>query len=141
MDQNRREVDFMDMRKRFLIGLVFLSLMFSASGCVYMIIGGFGALGGYVVSPDTVEGLITDKEQSDVWDAAVNVISIMGIISEKSEAGGMIVAKIQNCKVTVTLFQMSKATVRLTVKARKSFFPRIRVAQEVYVKIVNELNQ
>jgi hypothetical protein len=106
-----------------------------------MIIGGVGALGGYVVSPDTVEGLLSDKDQSDVWEAADSVISIMGIISEKSEAGGLIAAKIQGTKVTVTIYQMSKSTVRLTVKARKTFFPRIKVAQDVYAKIVNELSQ
>lgn len=127
--------------RKILVGLVSMCLVFSLTGCVYMIIGGVGALGGYVVSPDTVEGILTDKEQDDVWQAAVDVISIMGIISERSEPGGVIVAKIQNAKVQVTIFQMSKSTVRLTVKARKTFFPKIRIAQEVYVKIVNELTQ
>lgn len=127
--------------RKILVGLVSMCLVFSLTGCVYMIIGGVGALGGYVVSPDTVEGILTDKEQDDVWQAAVDVISIMGIINERSEPGGVIVAKIQNAKVQVTIFQMSKSTVRLTVKARKTFFPKIRIAQDVYVKIVNELNQ
>ena len=131
----------MNIRKKFLTGLLLIGLSFSVSSCVYLIIGGVGALGGYVASPDTFEGMLMDKEQSAVWQAASDVISIMGIISEKSEPGGIIVAKIQNAKVTVTIFQMSKSTVRLTVKARKAFFPRIKLAQEVYVKIVNELNQ
>ena len=131
----------MNTRRKFLTFLLLANLVLSASGCVYMIIGGVGALGGYVVSPDTVEGIMTDKDQGDVWAAAVDVISVMGIIQERSEPGGVIVAKIQNAKVTVTIFQMSQSTVRLTVKARKTFFPKIRVAQEVYVKIVNDLTQ
>jgi hypothetical protein len=131
----------MNVRKKILTGILLIGLAVSLNSCVYMIIGGMGALGGYVVSPDTVEGLLSDKDQRDVWDATVNVVSIMGLVSEKSEAGGMMVAKIQNCKVTITIFQMSKSMVRLTVKARKAFFPRIKVAQDVYVKIVNELNQ
>ena len=129
----------MNIRKKFLIGLLLIGLSISVNSCVYLIIGGVGALGGYVASLDTFEGILMDKEQSDVWQAASDVISIMGIISERSESGGIIVAKIQNTKVTVTIFQMSKSTVRLTVKARKAFFPRIKLAQEVYVKIVNEL--
>lgn len=131
----------MNIRKKFLTGLLLVGLSFSFSSCVYLVIGGVGAIGGYVASPDTFEGVLMDKEQSEVWQAASDVISIMGIISERSEPGGIFVAKIQNTKVTVTIFQMSKSTVRLTVKARKAFFPKIRLAQEVYVKIVNELNE
>ena len=131
----------MNIRKKILSGILFVSLTFSVSSCVYLIIGSVGALGGYVASPDTFEGILSDKEQSDVWQAASEVISIMGIISERSEPGGILVAKIQNTKVTVKIFQMSKSTVRLTVKARKAFFPRIKLAQEVYVKIVNELTE
>jgi hypothetical protein len=127
--------------KKFLVGVVSLSLAFSLTGCVYLVIGGFGALGGYMISPDTVEGILTDKEQDEVWDAAIDVVSIMGIITERSEPGGVIVAKIQNANVRVTIFQMSKSTVRLTVKARKNFFPKSRIAQEVYVKIVNGLTE
>ena len=129
----------MKIRQKFLTGFFLASLVLSLSSCVYLVIGGMGALGGYVVSPDTVEGILTEKEQADVWQAAIDVVSIMGIISEKSEPGGVIVAKVENAKVTVTIFQLSKSTVRLTVKARKAFFPKIKIAQEVYVKIVNEL--
>ena len=129
------------MKRKIFSFLLPLCLAVSLSGCVYLVIGGFGALGGYMISPDTVEGILSDKEQNEVWDAAVDVVSIMGIISERSEPGGVIVAKIQNAKVRVTIFQMSKSTVRLTVKARKNLFPKSRLAQEVYVKIVNEMNQ
>ena len=131
----------MNIRNKILTGLLIVGLSCSFSGCVYLIIGGVGAVGGYVASPDTFEGLLMDKEQGDVWEAASDVISIMGIITERSEPGGIIVAKVQNAKVTVTIFQMSKSTVRLTVKARKTFLPKIKLAQEVYVKVVNELNE
>jgi len=131
----------MNTLKKFLAVCMLASLTFSATSCVYLVVGGVGALGGYVVSPDTVEGLLADKDQEEVWDAAEEVVSVMGIISEKTAPGGLIVAKIQGTKVTVTIFQMSKSTVRLTVKARKAFFPRIKVAQDVYVKIVDALNE
>ena len=131
----------MNMRKIFLTGILLIVLMGSVSSCVYLVIGSVGALGGYVVSPDTVEGILAEKDQDEVWQAAIDVISIMGIIQEKSAPGGVIVAKIQGCRATITIFQMSKTMVRLTVKARKAFFPRIKIAQDVYVKVVNELNQ
>ena len=34
--------------------------------------GGVGAVGGYIVSPDAVEG-ITEHTEDEVWDAAIEV--------------------------------------------------------------------
>ena len=76
----------MNIPKKFLAVLLLIGLTFSASSCVYLVVGGVGALGGYVVSPDTVEGLLGEREQEEVWDAAEEVVSVMGIISEKQEA-------------------------------------------------------
>ena len=119
---------------------IFVLFCFSVffSGCVFMIVGGVGALGGYIVSPDTIEG-VTDRDQAQVWDAAVETISIMGTIQEKSEQGGLLIAKVAGSKVIVNVIPISGSTVKLSIKARKSFLPRIKVAQDVYVKIMTRL--
>ena len=109
------------------------------SGCVYLVIGGVGALGGYVVSPDTVEG-ITDADETAVWDAALEVLSVMGIIEEQNETGGMIIAKIQKTRVTVTIQTINPTTTKLTIKARRAFIPKIQIAQDVFVKIMSGTN-
>ena len=111
-----------------------------SSGCVYLIIGGIGALGGYVVSPDTVEG-ITGHDPLKVWEASNDIISAMGTISEENQSGGMIIARVTGAKVTITIATINQSTVRLTVKARKAFVPKISIAQEVFVKIVSRLNE
>ncbi len=105
-----------------------------------MIIGGIGALGGYVVSPDTVEG-VSNNEASAAWDAAVDVISIMGTISEQQQEAGIIIAHVQGAKVTVTISSINQSNIKLTVKARKSFLPKISIAQDVFVKIMTHLNE
>ncbi len=115
--------------------------MISLSGCVYMIVGGVGALGGFIVSPDTVEGIITDSGQEDALEAAAEILSIMGVILERSDQGGIIIAKAQGTKITVTIVPISQSSVKVTVKARKAFFPKIKMAQDVYVKIVNYLKE
>ena len=119
--------------------LLALCLMLFSSGCVYMIVGGIGALGGYVVSPDTVEGIITGKDLEEVWDAATEIVGIMGIVREQNEKSGIILAKIQGTKVTVTISRISQSSLKLTIKARKAFLPKIKVAQDVYIKIVDKL--
>ncbi len=125
--------------KRFKILLLVFCAM-GLTGCVYLVVGGLGAVGGYVVSPDTVEG-ITGHDAVSVFESAVDMLSIMGTISEKNQAGGMIIAKVYNAKVTVSIFSMGDRTVKLTVKARKAFIPKISIAQDVFVKIVNQLNE
>lgn len=115
-------------------------LALSLSGCVYLVIGGLGAVGGYVVSPDTVEG-INSYGQIETWDAAYEVISIMGVILESQEEGGIIIAKVNGAKVTVTISQMSPSAVKMTLKARKTFMPKIALAQDIYVKIMNYLGE
>ena len=120
--------------------MVLLSLVMSLTGCVYLVIGGIGALGGYVVSPDTVEG-VSNNEVASVWDAATHVIPIMGTISEQQQEGGMIIARINGAKVTVTISSLSQSSTKLTVKARKAFLPKITIAQDVFVKIMTNLSE
>lgn len=124
-------------RKNILTWVLLPALLFQA-GCVYLVIGSVGAVGGYVVSPDTVEG-ITTYDQVTIWDAAIDVIGIMGLIEEQSEAGGIILAKVAGSKVTITIVSINAETTKLTIKARKAFFPKITIAQDVYVKIINYL--
>ncbi|MBI5149761.1 MAG: hypothetical protein HZA28_03215 [Candidatus Omnitrophica bacterium] len=120
--------------------LVIPLLALSLSGCVYLIVGGVGALGGYIVSPDTVEGL-TEADLRQVWDTAVDVISIMGLVDSKNESGGVIQASVNGAKVTVVMTQMSSSSVKLSVKARKHYLPKISLSQDVFVKIMSRVNE
>ena len=123
------------LRQKGLRGLFSILLTLSLSGCVYLVVGSVGALGGYVVSPDTVEGILTGSAYEDVWDAAIETVSVMGIIKERNDAAGMIISNIQGTSVTITVLRMSDAAVKLTVKSRKAFLPKIKVSQDVYMKI------
>lgn len=117
-----------------------IPLLFSISGCIYLVVGGIGAVGGYIVSPDTVEG-ITENDTTLVWETAIEVLSIMGLIEEENEAGGMVLANINGAKITATIVSLSPTTTKITVKARKAYLPRISLAQDVFVKIMSRLNE
>ena len=66
-------------RKKLLTNTLLVTLVSLGSGCVYVIVGSLGALGGYVVSPDTVEGLIDSYIQGTletggkIFDFSVSV--------------------------------------------------------------------
>ena len=115
-------------------------LPLSAGGCGVVVVAGLGALGGYVISPDTVEGS-TGYSQSELYAAANDILSIMGTISEQSKTDGRIVALVGGTKVTLNLIPSSKSATTLRVKARKWMFPKISVAQDVYMKIVRKLQE
>ena len=128
---------------RSLYGLFLASaLLVSAAGCVPLWVGAgvAGIVGGYAVSPDTVQGTL-NKSVQEVWDAAYEITGIMGQISQENANASEIIATISGTRVTVTIAAVSASTTRLSVKARKAFMPKIDVAQDVYAKIVNNMDR
>ena len=128
------------LRKTILPLLFVLALIPATSGCIYLAVGAVGVVGGYVVSPDTVEGQVT-KSLEETYDAAKEITGIMGQISQESPNGSEIAATISGAKVTVTLTAINVSTTKISVKARKAFMPKIDIAQDVYTKIVNNMEK
>ena len=134
-------MDMVAYRSRFLHGALALAVVFSTTGCAALFLAaGAGAVGGYAVSRDTFEG-VTAKSQEEIWDAAKRVMSIMGSVEEDNRHNGQMVARINGAAVTLTLFPVNLTTTKIRIKARKGIFPRIGTAQEVYTKIINQLDQ
>lgn len=123
---------------KFLILLLWSVLSFQ--GCIYLVIGSIGAVGGYVVSPDTVQGTV-ERDREEVWEASFNVANIMGNVIKQNDKLGTLEAIINNSRVNINMTQFTPDMVRLSVKARKSFFPNISTAQDVYVKIINQMGK
>jgi len=127
------------LRQKLVVFFTACMLVFN-SGCIYLVVGGIGAVGGYIVSPDTVEG-ITNNDVALVWETAIETASVMGLIEEEAEASGMILASIHGAKITITITALSASTTKMSVKARKSFLPRISLAQDVFVKIMSRVEE
>ena len=117
-----------------------LALSIGTGGCAVPVILAVGAVGGYSVSRDTFEG-ITSKSQDELWDTSVKVASIMGSVESNDRKRGEISARISGANVLITIVPVNLTTNKLRIKARKGIFPRIGVAQEVYAKIMNQLEQ
>ena len=115
-----------------------LSLCVFSGGCWFLVVGGVGAVGGYAVTRDTFEG-VTSKGQEELIDASRKVLSIMGTVKEEHPKDGLIQAIVYGNHVTVNVIQINLTTCKLRVKARNGIFPRLGVAQEVYTKIMNQL--
>jgi len=111
-----------------------------SSGCVFLVVGGVGAVGGYAISRDTFEG-VSSKGQEELLAAAHKVLSIMGTITVERPKEGEIAAMIYGNHVTVDVIQINLTTSKLRVKARKNLLPSVGIAQEVYTKIMNQLEE
>jgi len=110
----------------------------SLSGCWFVIVGGAGAVTGYAISRDTFEG-VSNKSEEELMAASHKVLSIMGNIITEDPKGGRIVGIVYGNHVTVDVMEINLTTSKLRVKARYGIFPRAGVAQEIYTKIISQL--
>ncbi len=111
-----------------------------SSGCVYLIVGGAGAIGTYAATQDTFQG-VSSKGQEELLASAHKVLSIMGTISDERPKDGEIVGTVYGAHVTVDVIQINLTTSKLRVKARRDLLPSRAVAQEIYTKIMNQLEE
>ena len=116
---------------------VLIGLCLGGSGCALLLVSA-GAAGGYAMSKDSVKNHY-DLSQDRVFRAALVATKELGQISEEDSAHGIIRAKVGETSVTITVKPITKKTVELKVKARKTLMPDIEIAQQVYNKINSRL--
>ena len=112
------------------------------SGFVRLCRGACGgrAAGGYAIGPDYIQGE-TDKDFSGIYNSALDVAGIMGVIQSKynSPSVGKIRAKVENSSLEISVERLTRHTVRLKVKSRKNLMPNIALAQKVYNNILQRV--
>ena len=128
------------MSYKFLQILLVATMCVFSGGCWFLVVGGAGAVGGYAVTQDTFQG-ISAKGQEELMASAHKVLSVMGTITDDRPKDGEIMAMVYGNHVTVDVIQINLTTSRLRVKARKDLLPSRAVAQEVYTKIINQLEE
>ncbi len=126
------------MKKIILFVSLFPFVLMNMLGCVPLLIG--AAIGGvavYAVSKDTVQG-DTDKPYDTLWSAALRVCKIRGAIKQEDSTKGCIELETGQSRVYIRLIRLTRAAVRLKVSARKFNLPNINLAQDIFVKIIEE---
>lgn len=116
-----------------LVGLALLSLC----GCAALLVG-VGAAGGYAISKDSITNHF-DLSQAHVYGVSRKVVRDIGLITEEDERRGRLRADVEGATVTVTVTPVSDKTVKLKVKARKLFMPKLSVAENVYNRVLERL--
>lgn len=126
------------MKRTTLFYFLFPLFILSMSGCVALVVGGaVGALGGYAVSRDTIQA-DSDKPYHQLWNGALNVSRIRGAIRQEDAARGYIEADIDKTKAWIRMVRLTQATTRIRISCRRYHFPNLEMAQDLFVKIMEE---
>lgn len=126
------------MKKTVIASLFCCGLLVYCAGCAPLIIGAAaGGLGAYAISKDTIQGE-TDKSYSAIWDAALRVSRIRGTIKKQDSTHGMIEFEEGSAYIWIRVVKLTQATTRLKISSRKYHLPDIALAQDVFVKIMDE---
>ena len=105
------------------------------------LVGG-GVVGGMAIGEDTVQNEF-DVPYDKVWDASVTALDKLGGIESKDKDAGTIVGYVKKSKATISVEQLTPATVRIQVKVRKSagVRPDINTAHAIAHRIALELKE
>ncbi|MFH1655649.1 MAG: hypothetical protein ABH954_03460 [Candidatus Omnitrophota bacterium] len=116
--------------------LLILFLGVSLCGCwVFFVGSAVGALGGYAIGRDTIQGE-TDKDSDALWESAIEVLDSMDASEIDDSTKGKIQARIGTTKTIITIEQLTPNTARLKVKCRKKVLPNLTLSQKLYVRII-----
>ena len=126
------------MKKKLLYLPLALFLFLNISGCWFIVGGAVGAAGAYVVSKDTIQG-DTDKPYEALWNAALTVGKIRGIVRKEDAVKGTIEMEAESSKVWIKFIRLTEATTRIRISARKYHMPNLTLAQDLYAKILEEV--
>ncbi|MEW6170347.1 MAG: DUF3568 family protein [Candidatus Omnitrophota bacterium] len=110
----------------------------SLSGCIFVVGAAVGAAGGYVISKDTIQGE-TDKGIASIWQASIDITQIMGTIKTKDIEANKIEAEIEGSHVVISITSITPATRRLKVTSRKNLLPNLKLAEKIFVNIMQRL--
>lgn len=113
-------------------------LLTNACGCVFLAASGAGALGGYAVSRDTIKGN-SDRPYKVIWASALRVARIKGRITKENKDKGEVEFEVRPSRVWVKLTKLTAAATEIKVSARKYSFPNLGLAEEVFVKIMEDM--
>jgi len=125
------------MKKSFALLLIIPFLAMGFCGCVPVFLMAVGGVGVYAVSKDTIQG-DTDTPYEALWDSALKVARIRGTVTQQDFNKGYIEFTASPNKVWIQFMRVTSASTKIRVSARKYKLPNIDLAQEVFVKIIEE---
>jgi hypothetical protein len=129
------------MMRKAMIFVLLAVLSLGSAGCAALLIGvAAGGVGMYAASNDAIQGE-TDLAYETIWNAALTVSRIRGTVSKEDRSAGTIELDADSSKVWIRVTSLTKATTRLRVACRKYKLPNVPLAQDMFLKIMEQARQ
>jgi len=129
------------MMRKNLLFLVLGGISLVSSGCAALLIGvAAGGVGMYAASSDAIQGESVMSYET-IWHAAREVARIRGTISKEDYNAGVIELDADSSKVWIRVVKLTSETTRLRVAARKFKLPNLTLAQDLFLKIMDQAKQ
>ena len=129
------------MMRKAIVFILLAVLSIGSAGCAALLVGvAAGGVGMYAASNDAIQGE-TDIAYDAIWAAAVSVSKIRGTVSKEDPAGGVIELDADSSKVWINVIHVTRATTRLRVASRKYKMPNVTLAQDIFMKIMEQAKQ
>jgi hypothetical protein len=127
------------MRKKLSLLIIIPFFCAVLAGCVPLIVGAAaGALGAVAISKDTIQGE-TDKPYESLWNSALLIARIRGTIKQEDSTRGYLELEADSSTVYINLVRMTQAATRLKVASRKHHLPNMKLAEDIFVKIMEQV--
>ncbi len=126
-----------EMKRRIVWLLLIPFLVVGLSGCVPVFLMAVGGAGVYAVSRDTIQG-DTDTPYESLWDSALKVSKIRGTILKEDFNQGYIEVDAKPNKIWIRFTRITATANKIRVSARKYKLPNLDLAQEVFIKIIED---
>ena len=125
------------MKKLLALFVLIPFLITGLSGCVPVFLMAVGGVGVYAISKDTIQG-DTDTDYESLWDSAIKVARIRGTVMQEDFNRGYIQIDAKPNKIWIQFVRVTAAATKIRVSARKYKLPNIDLAQDVFIKIIEE---
>ena len=125
------------MKKLLVLFVLMPFLVTGLSGCVPVFLMAVGGVGVYAISKDTIQG-DTDTPYEALWDSALKVARIRGTVLQEDFNRGYIEIDSKPNKIWIQFVRVTASATKIRVSARKYKLPNIDLAQEVFIKIIEE---
>jgi hypothetical protein len=125
------------MKKLLVLFVLIPFLATGLCGCIPVFLMAVGGVGVYAISKDTIQG-DTDTPYEALWDSALKVSKIKGTVLQQDFNRGYIEIDANPNKIWIQLVRVTTVATKIKVSARKYKLPNIDLAQEVFIKIIEE---
>ncbi|MBL7151200.1 MAG: DUF3568 family protein [Candidatus Omnitrophica bacterium] len=122
---------------KFFCLLLALSLL-NLCGCIPLVVGGAGVLGGYAIGRDNITGN-SDKPYNAIWRSALKAAKIKGKPTRENKEKGEIELEAEKSLVCIKLTKLTETATEIKVSARRYSLPNLKLAEEVFIKIIEEI--